>query len=133
MSSSQLPSNQRVASVMSTQDHTQCSAFVMPIRDTLDIISGKWKLPILGSLMMGKKRFKELERDIPRITPRMLSKELRELEMNQLVKRTIQDTIPVTVEYEITPYGSSLDKVLTAMKDWGVQHRQRIMGGKVQI
>lgn len=133
MSNPQLTNNHRVAISKPTGDHSKCSEFVMPIRDTLDIISGKWKLPILGSLFMGKKRFKELERDIPRITPRMLSKELRELEMNQLVKRTIHDTIPVTVEYEVTLYGRSLDKVLNAMKEWGIQHRQRIMKGETQI
>ncbi|HWB62180.1 MAG TPA: helix-turn-helix domain-containing protein [Chitinophagales bacterium] len=109
-----------------------CSQFVLPVRDTLDLLSGKWKLPILGALMFGKKRFKELERDIPRITPRMLSKELKELEDNQLVTRTVFDTKPVTVEYEMTTYGKSLEKVLTAMKDWGTQHRKRIMGKKKQ-
>ncbi len=108
----------------------QCSEFVIPVRDTLDVINGKWKLPILGSLISSKKRFKELERDIPRITARMLSKELRELEMNQLVKRTVYDTIPVSVEYEMTPYGRSLDKLLLEMKEWGTQHRKRIMKKK---
>lgn len=108
----------------------KCSAFVIPVRDTLDILSGKWKLPILGSLMVQSRRFRELERDIPNITPRMLSKELRDLEMNQLVKRTVYDTIPVTVEYEMTPYGRTLDKVLGAMRHWGENHRKRIIGKK---
>ena len=110
--------------------HSECSEFVIPIRDCLDILSGKWKLPILGSLMMGKKRFKELERDIPKITARMLSKELRDLEMNQMITRTVYDTIPVTVEYEMAAYGRSLEKVLYEMKNWGVQHRKRIIGKK---
>jgi DNA-binding HxlR family transcriptional regulator len=114
-------------------DHSGCSEFVIPIRDCLDILSGKWKLPILGSLIMGKKRFKELERDIPRITARMLSKELRELEMNQLITRTVYDTIPVTVEYEMAAYGKSLQKVLYEMKEWGVQHRKRIIGKKSKV
>lgn len=107
-----------------------CSEFVIPIRDTIDIISGKWKLPILGALLFGKKRFKELEREIPKITARMLSKELRDLEINQLVTRTVYDTKPVTVEYEMTPYGRSLDKVLEELKDWGIQHRKRIIRKK---
>ncbi|WP_428660118.1 winged helix-turn-helix transcriptional regulator [Runella sp.] len=106
---------------------SDCTASVIPIRDCLDIISGKWKLPILGALLDGKKRFKELERSIPAITPKMLSKELRELEINQLVKRTVYDTVPVMVEYELAPYGRSLDKVLFEMKEWGAQHRKRIM------
>lgn len=61
----------------------------------------------------------------------MLSKELRELELNQLVKRTVYDTIPVTVEYEMAPYGHSLKKVLMEMKEWGTQHRKRIMSGEI--
>lgn len=111
-------------------DHKACGEFIIPIRDTLDILSGKWKLPILGALRFGKKRFKEIEREIPHITARMLSKELKELEMNELITRTVYATIPVTVEYEVTPYGKTLDTVLQAMKDWGVQHRKRIMGKK---
>jgi len=69
-----------------------------------------------------------MEREIPKITPRMLSKELRELELNQLVSRKVYDTKPVTVEYELSDYGRSLDKVLDAMKEWGMQHRKRILG-----
>jgi DNA-binding HxlR family transcriptional regulator len=107
--------------------HKECAQVVLPIRDTLDIISGKWKLPILGALFMGKKRFKEMEREIPNITARMLSKELKELEMNELVKRTVYSTMPVTVEYEITPYGRTLEKVLNEMMLWGKQHRNRII------
>ena len=112
------------------QDHQACGEFIIPIRDTLDVLSGKWKLPILGALMMGKKRFKEIEREIPHITARMLSKELKELEINQLVTRTVYATIPVTVEYDITDYGRTLDTVLMAMKEWGMKHRKHIMGKK---
>lgn len=114
---------------MKKEYDTKCSSeFVLPIRDTLDVISGKWKLAILGALYSEKKRFKQLEREIPRITPRMLSKELRELEMNQLVKRTVYDSQPVAVEYEMTSYGKTLDKVLIELKDWGIKHRKKITG-----
>lgn len=107
----------------------KCSIeFARAVRDTLDLLSGKWKLPILGSLINGKKRFKELERSIDKITPKMLSKELRDLEINQLVKRTVYDTIPATIEYELTEYGRSLDKVLFTMNEWGTQHRKKIIG-----
>ena len=110
-------------------NHTHCSEeFVRAIQDTLDFLSGKWKLPIIGALMGGKKRFKELEREIPKITPKMLSKELRDLEMNQMVKRTVYDTRPATVEYEIMPYGKSLENVLMAMNEWGQAHRLKIIG-----
>lgn len=103
----------------------ECIEFIKPVRDVLDIISGKWKLPILIALTFGNKRFKELERDIAGITPKMLSKELRNLEMNELVSRTVYDTIPVTVEYALTDYGKSLDKVITALREWGKKHRKK--------
>lgn len=105
-----------------------CNQYTLPIRDTLDILNGKWKLPIIGALFMSEsRRFKELERDIPKITSRMLSKELKELEMNELVKRTVYDTMPVTVEYEITEYGRSLETVIKALAEWGTTHRKRII------
>ncbi|GAB3650329.1 helix-turn-helix domain-containing protein [Echinicola sediminis] len=105
-----------------------CSGeFVLAVRDTLNVISGKWKLPIIGSLCFGKKRFKELERDISKITPRMLSKELKELELNCIVKRTVYDTTPVTVEYELTPSGRKIKEVLDAMVKWGLEHRESVM------
>jgi DNA-binding HxlR family transcriptional regulator len=105
-------------------DQSKCPQFVLPIRDALNVLSGKWKLPIITALFFGKKRFRELERDIPNITPRMLSKELKELELNNLITRTVYDTTPVTVEYELTNSGRSLDKVMQSMKEWGEQHRK---------
>ncbi|MFC0772541.1 winged helix-turn-helix transcriptional regulator [Terrimonas alba] len=107
----------------------KCSTeFAKAVNDTLDFFSGKWKLPILGSLFEGKKRFKEIERTVVGISPRMLSKELRDLEMNHMITRTVYNTIPATVEYEITEYGKSLEKVLLAMYEWGTAHRRKIMG-----
>ena len=105
-----------------------CSTeYVLALNDTLNVMNGKWKLPIIGSLMFGKKRFRELERDIPKITPRMLSKELKDLEMNGMVSRTVYDSIPVTVEYELTKSGLSLTAVLDTMMEWGVAHRKENM------
>lgn len=106
------------------------SQFVLAINDTLNVFNGKWKLPIIGSLLYGKKRFKELEREVTGITPRMLSKELKDLEMNGVVKRTVYDTIPVTVEYELTKSGQQLQNVLDQMIEWGMQHRKQVMKTK---
>jgi len=61
------------------------------------------------------------------ITDKMLSKELRELEMNELVKRTVYDTVPVVVEYSMTPYGETLEKLIEELQVWGTQHRKRII------
>lgn len=105
----------------------KCMGMILPVSDAIQILSGKWKLPILIALQFGNKRFSEIAKDIPKITDRMLSKELRELEMNQLIKRTVYDTVPVTVEYSMTEYGESLDPVIVELAKWGRQHRKRIM------
>lgn len=107
----------------------KCSGtFVLAINDTMNVLNGKWKLPIIASLLFGKKRFKELEREIPKITPRMLSKELRDLEANGILIRTVYDTIPVTVEYELTKSGQSFQDVLDVMLKWGLEHRKNFIG-----
>lgn len=104
-----------------------CTGYLRSIHDTLDIISGKWKVTIIGSLGFGKKRFMELQRDVEGIGAKMLSKELRELEINGLVTRTVYNTKPVTVEYEITEYGKTLQPIIFEMSKWGTQHRKKIM------
>ncbi|NJL77109.1 MAG: helix-turn-helix transcriptional regulator [Saprospiraceae bacterium] len=72
----------------------ECVKMILPVRDALEILSGRWKLPIIVSLSFGKKRFKEISRDVRGITDKMLSKELKELEINQLITRTVYDTFP---------------------------------------
>lgn len=107
--------------------HETCTKALVPVRDALDILSGKWKLPIILALSFGNRRFSELARQVHGITDKMLSKELRELEMNELVKRTVHDTIPVVVEYSMTPYGETLEKLIEELQAWGLQHRKRIL------
>jgi DNA-binding HxlR family transcriptional regulator len=109
------------------EQHSECKKNLLPVKDALDILSGKWKLPIIIALTFEKKRFKEMQREIDGITPKMLSKELKELEINQLVKRTVYDTLPVTVEYSLTTYGKSLHKVIEELRTWGLQHRKRLL------
>lgn len=105
----------------------QCGKMLLPVKDALDILSGKWKLQIIISLTFGKKRFKQLQREIPGLTPKMLSKELKELEINELVERRVYDTSPVTVEYEITAYGRTLKPLIGELHKWGSKHRKRII------
>lgn len=96
------------------------------VQDTLYVISGKWKLPILMAMYDGTSRFRDLQRSIPGITTRMLSKELKELEANKLILRTVHDSYPITVEYSITPYSFTLKPVVDEMIAWGRQHRKKI-------
>lgn len=106
----------------------KCSRqYVLAINDTLNVVSGKWKLPIIASLLYGKKRYKDIQDNIEKITPRMLSKELKELEINGVVKRTVYDSTPVRIEYTLTESGEKITKVLDAMVDWGIGHRESVV------
>ena len=105
-----------------------CSRRILPVKDALEVLNGKWKLPILISLSFGTKRFKQISREVGGITDKVLSKELKDLEMNQLIKRTVHDTFPPTVEYTITEHGMTLQKVIEHLGDWGQLHRKKIIG-----
>ncbi len=110
-------------------DAVQCTKHRLAVTDTLELLSGKWKLPIIVTLSFKTYRFKELAREVG-ITPRMLSKELKDLEMNELVIRSVKNTKPVTVEYSMAPYAATLNGVIREMKRWGEKHRARIMRKK---
>ena len=99
---------------------------VVALNDTLTILSGKWKLNIIRALLFRKYRFNELQKKIPHITPRMLSEELKELELNGVVKRAVYNTVPVTVEYELTSSGFRLKELIAGMIQWGVAHREYV-------
>lgn len=107
----------------SLNGHSDCRGHIQAIYETLNILSGKWKIAIIGSLRFGKKRFMELQRDVEGIGPKMLSKELHELEKNGLIKRTVYDTRPITVDYDMTDYGKTLQTIIKEMADWGAKHR----------
>jgi DNA-binding HxlR family transcriptional regulator len=110
---------------MDQHDAGSCFKAKLAIRDTLDVVGGKWKLVLISVLVNGKKGFNELAREAG-ISPRILSKELQELEMNGLVTRQVRDTKPVTVQYELTQYSTTLFEVLYAMEKWGFQHRAKV-------
>jgi DNA-binding HxlR family transcriptional regulator len=111
--------------------HPECRELILPVRDALDVISGKWKIAILIAIGLGNRRFMELQNAVPNITPRMLSKELKELEMNLLVERKVLDSFPVTIEYELTPHGKSLDPLVEELRKWGEYHRLIITGTNI--
>ncbi|MCV9927181.1 helix-turn-helix transcriptional regulator [Flavobacterium sp. LS1R49] len=106
----------------------ECKGALLPVRDALEVLSGRWKLQILISLSSGPMRFKQISKAVIGITDKMLSKELKDLEINKLVVRTVYDTFPPTVEYTATEHSKSLQGVIEALKDWGMLHRKEIIG-----
>lgn len=110
------------------QKEDVCQYKLMVSRDTLEVIQGKWRLPIIISLTHGNKRFGEIQRDISDISPKMLSQELKALELNKIINRTLYDSMPVTVEYSLTPLGISMKKMLDEIIDWGIHFREEIIG-----
>jgi DNA-binding HxlR family transcriptional regulator len=98
-------------------------AMACQVDEALDIIVGKWK-PIILLLLFEFKvmRFNELKRAIPGVTQKMLTKQLRELEEEDIVHREVYPQVPPKVEYSITEYGISIENVLVAMHDWSVLH-----------
>lgn len=103
----------------------KCVNDLEDIRFILGILGGKWKLHILTNLYYGKMRFKELEREITGISPKMLIKELKDLEATGIVSRQTFNTVPITVEYSLTKDGLTLKPILEQMKDWAVKFRKK--------
>ncbi len=103
------------------------SKIICPVHHSLDILSGKWKLPILHALHKASpKRFKELEREIEGITPTMLTTQLRDLEKNGLISREAFATVPPTVEYRTTELGQTLKPLIKEIQKWGKYHMEII-------
>ncbi len=101
--------------------------YMVPVRDALDVFSGKWKTPIITALTFYETcGFKELERIIEGITPKILSKELKYLETNLLITRKVENTRPITVTYSITEYGKTCKSVMSELYRWGVEHRKKV-------
>jgi DNA-binding HxlR family transcriptional regulator len=99
------------------------------VQDSMDVLNGKWKIPIITSICCyGKRRFSDILIDIEGISNRMLSKELKELEINQLIKRSVLDTQPISVQYELTEHGNTLQTIISNLTDWGIVHRKKIVG-----
>lgn len=102
--------------------HTSCTS----VQTTLKVLGGKWKPPILYLLSSGTLRFGELRKQIPGITQKMLSQELREMENDALISRKVYPVVPPKVEYTLTAYGKSLEPILKGMSEWGKKHTNRI-------
>jgi DNA-binding HxlR family transcriptional regulator len=102
---------------------------MMAVHDAMDVLNGKWKIYIISSIChYNKRRFSDILNDVVGISNKMLSKELKELEINNLVERTVLDTHPVTVQYELTKHGKTLKTIIDNLTDWGIEHRKEVTG-----
>jgi DNA-binding HxlR family transcriptional regulator len=99
--------------------------FSYPIETTLDLVGGKWKLLIVWILSEKIRRFSELKRQIPQITQKMLTQQLRELESDGIVHRKVYAQVPPKVEYSLTKMGKSFFPILQVMDIWGVRYNKR--------
>lgn len=89
-----------------------------------NIIGGQWALVICSWLIHGKLRFGELKKYLPTITERMLTLQLRKLEQNKIVKRSVYAEVPPRVEYELTPIGYELKPIIEQLENWGKKHKE---------
>lgn len=94
------------------------------VEATLSVIGGLWKPVILFQLLAGKRRFGELCRLLPNATQRMLTLQLRELEADGIVRRTVHAEVPPRVDYELTELGHTLRPILLALRDWGEMYQR---------
>ncbi|WP_343634033.1 helix-turn-helix domain-containing protein [Fluviicola sp.] len=102
-------------------------AILRSVGDSLYAIGGKWKLKIIISLFNGTKRFNDLQRSVTGISARVLSNELKELELNGFVKRKVNtEHFTEVIEYELTDYSFTLNDVIMSLSHWGVKHREHV-------
>ena len=97
-----------------------------PVETTLTLIGDKWKVLILRDLMDGTKRFGELKKSIGSVSQKVLTAQLRDMEENGLVNRTVYAEVPPRVEYSLTEIGHSLKPIIDAMMDWGMDYKAKM-------
>ena len=104
----------------------ECSTVLMAVSDALYAIGGKWKLMIIIAMARGNNRFTEIQKQVKGISARVLSNELKELELNGFIVKKVSVGYPVLIEYQLLPYSHTLEEVVGAMTKWGMQHREKI-------
>ncbi|MFH7015586.1 winged helix-turn-helix transcriptional regulator [Flavobacterium sp. FlaQc-47] len=104
----------------------ECTGSLRNIIDALYVLNGKWKIPLILSLIQTPKRFNEIQKEVTGISPKILAKELKDLELNDFIKRNVYPTTPVTIIYEATDYSQTLKNIMRELSVWGEQHREKI-------
>ena len=104
----------------------ECAHSLKNVLDALYVINGKWKLAVILCLVQSSKRFNELQHEITGISSKVLAKELKDLELNDFITRTVYSTRPVSIVYEATEYSRTLKNVIAELSSWGEKHREKI-------
>ncbi|GLU52635.1 winged helix-turn-helix transcriptional regulator [Dyadobacter frigoris] len=104
----------------------ECAGSLKNVVDALYVLNGKWKLPLILSLVQSSKRFNEIQNEIGGISSKILAKELKHLELNDFITRNVYPTTPVTIRYEATDYSRTLQNVMRELSAWGGQHREKV-------
>ncbi len=110
----------------SLPDKEQCEGSLRNVLDALYVLSGKWKLALILSLIQSSKRFGEIQRDLGRISPKVLTNELKDLELNGFITRHVIESTTISIVYEATEYSRTLKNVLRELDRWGGQHRKKV-------
>lgn len=111
----------------------QCKTEIVPVMDAVYVINGKWRIPIIMVLMEGDKRFGEIQKEVLKISSKVLAHELKEMELNGFVEKNTYDEGSVIIKYELTEYSWSIKPIILTLRDFGVKHRNKIReesGGK---
>jgi len=104
----------------------ECAGSLRNVIDALYVLNGKWKIPLILSLVQSSKRFNEIQNDVSGISPKILANELKHLELNDFITRNVYPTTPVTIIYEATEYSRTLQNVMRELSAWGGQHREKV-------
>ncbi|SHN31673.1 winged helix-turn-helix transcriptional regulator [Mucilaginibacter sp. OK098] len=110
-------------------DRKECAGSLKNILDALYVLNGKWKLALILSLIQSSKRFNEIQHEVTGISAKVLAKELKDLELNDLITRNVYPTTPVSIVYEATGYSHTLKNIIAELSAWGEQHREKIKEG----
>lgn len=114
-----------MAKITSTPSH-DCKKAIMGVHDAMYILGGKWKISIITCLLFGAKRYSDILKNVTGISGKMLSRELKEMELNSLITRSVSPNLPITVTYELTEYGHSTQPIIIVLADWAEEHRKSI-------
>lgn len=119
--------DEKYPATMDDIDVLKCTSILGPVRDALYVLNGKWKLPIIIAMVQGNNRFGDIKRAVEKIASKVLSNELKDLEANGFLVRHVLNTYPVSIEYQLTDYSTTLGPVLIELYRWGQLHREKIM------